>query len=322
MRDRLVPAALLSGLLLLAVELPAQIRSPNLVARLGHPPGTRLLMVNADDAGLLHAGNAATIASLDQGIVGSTTVMTVAPWFPEIAAYARTHRDKAIGVHLTFTSEWPGIRYGPVLGRGVVPSLVDSLGYFQKDLGSFAAHAVEAEVEAEGRAQIRRALDAGIDVSHLDAHMHALGRVPRLFDVLVRLAVEFDLPVRFIPPDDDARPAMAAKLNAAGIVFQDYVIIGADQREDETREAYWLRKLAAIEPGVNELYVHVARDDEELHAALGPEDFRTGAADRIAEWQLFSQAARLKALLDAQGVVLMRWKDLRDLQRRERVGRR
>lgn len=300
----------------------AQSTAPpkTLVERLGYPKGTKVLLVNADDAGLMHAENLGTESVLKAGIVTSATVMVASPWFPEFAAFARANPAFDIGVHLTLNSEWEGFRYGPVLGRTAVPSLVDSSGYLWPGLAAFYAHATVADAEAEGRAQIQRAIAAGIDVSHLDMHMHILGLDARFFDAYLDLAREFDLPVRFIPPSEELRRPQAARLRAAGIIFQDYVIVGADQEPGEQLDAYWRRKLRTLAAGVvTELYIHVANDDPELRAMTGDEPFRTGWRDRVAERKIFADDSGLRKILDTEGVKLIHWKDLRDLQRKERA---
>jgi predicted glycoside hydrolase/deacetylase ChbG (UPF0249 family) len=313
------PLALLAALVFTA-PLAAQAPTPTLVERLGFPRGTRVLVINADDAGLAHAENVATIEALRGTLVGSATVMTPAPWFVELATFARANPNVDFGVHLTFTSEWEGFRYGPVLGRSAVPSLVDSAGYLLPSVGAFHAKASLAEVEAEGRAQIQRAIDMGLDVSHLDMHMHALGLDARFFPVYLKLAREFDVPVRFLPPSEELRRAQAAQLRAAGIIFQDYVIVGADQEPGELLPAYWRRKLSQLQPGVvTELYIHMAVDQPEIRALLGDQPFRTGWRDRVEEYRIFTGDAELRRILDANNVKLVRWKDIRALQRRERA---
>jgi predicted glycoside hydrolase/deacetylase ChbG (UPF0249 family) len=305
-------------ILIAAARLSAQSPSPTLVERLGFPAGTKVLLVNADDAGLLHSENLATMEALKSGIVGSATVMTPSPWFPELAALAQANPQLDFGVHLTFTSEWEGFRYGPVLGAAAVPSLVDAQGYLLPGVAAFHAKATLADAEAEGRAQIERALAAGMDVSHLDMHMHVLGLDPRFFDVYLHLAQRFDLPVRFMPPSEELRRPQADRLRKAGIIFQDRIIVGADQEAGESLQSYWRRKLRQLTPGVTELYIHVALDQPELRAMTGDQLFRTGWRDRVEEYRIFTSDPELKRILDAAGVKLIRWKDLRELQRRER----
>ena len=48
---------------------------------------------------------------------------------------------------------------------------------------------------------------------------------------------------------------------------------------------------------------------------------RTGWRDRVEEYRLFVTDPELRRLLEIQGIKLIHWRDLRDLQRRERRGK-
>jgi len=160
----------LAGALL---EAHAQVNGKSLAEKLGFPRDAKLLIVHADDVGVTHSVNAATIRALDTGLVNSASIMVPCPWFPEIADYARSHPDLDFGLHLTLTSERVYYRWGPVASRDKVPSLVDENGYFHHDWTA-ATKINPKEVELELRAQIDRAYAMGVRPTHVDSHQYRL----------------------------------------------------------------------------------------------------------------------------------------------------
>src|SRR5438093_5240888 len=145
-----------------------------LAARLGYAPDAKLLIVHADDLGAAHSIDVASIKAFESGLVNSGSIMVPCPWLSEIAAYARNHPEADLGLHLTLTSEWTPYRWGPVLSKQRVPTLIDKSGYFYLTEDEAAAHINAREAEAEIRAQIERARAFGIQPTHLDSHMRTL----------------------------------------------------------------------------------------------------------------------------------------------------
>jgi predicted glycoside hydrolase/deacetylase ChbG (UPF0249 family) len=154
----------------------------------------RRVVVHQDDVGMCHGANEAFLELSRLGAVTSGSVMVPCPWFPEIAAAAAADPSLDLGVHLTLTSEKEHYRWGPISGAPSTSGLTDPAGYLWRDVASVRRHADPAAAEIELRAQVDRALAAGIDVTHLDAHMGAT-LAPELCAIYLRLGADYRLPV-------------------------------------------------------------------------------------------------------------------------------
>jgi hypothetical protein len=150
------------------------------------------LLIRADDIGMNHTVNTALREFIRSGVPFSASVMAPCPWFAEAATILRDNPQVGVGIHLTLNSEWADYRWGPVLGASAVPSLVDGNGYFFHTGAELLANGMDlGEVKAELRAQVRRALNAGLDVDYLDYHMLTAVSTPELRAVVEELAAEF-----------------------------------------------------------------------------------------------------------------------------------
>ena len=191
-----------------------------LAERLGYKPTDKILIVNGDDVGMCHAANEATIESLEKGLMTSSTMMVPCPWFNEIADYAKRNPQRDFGIHLCLTAEWKFYRWGPVASRGEVPGLIDSDGYMWRSVQEVYAHSKPEEALLEGRAQIKRALAAGVDVTHIDSHMGTFQYNPAYMDAYVQLAEEFNLPLRMASQatmEKNGAPTLREKFAAKGL---------------------------------------------------------------------------------------------------------
>lgn len=289
-------------------------RSRTVAQLLGYSDDARLLIINADDFAMCHAENAATITGLEQGAFCSATIMVPCPWFEEVVAFARRRPAADLGVHITHTSEWQSYRWGPVCGPGEVPSLVDTTGHFYRDVESVYAHARLDEVERETRAQIERALAAGIDVTHLDSHMGTVQLDVNYHDLYVRLAAEYRLPIRMAQRSWMQHMGMGqivALADQLGVLAPDHFWYGGPRTPEDTA-SYWTDLLRTLPPGVNELYVHAGLDDPEMRA-IGDMWMQ-----RAADFHFFTAPAT-RTLLRDLGITLMGYRALRELQRQLRV---
>jgi predicted glycoside hydrolase/deacetylase ChbG (UPF0249 family) len=149
------------------------------------------LLIRCDDVGMSHTVNAAVRELVETGVPFSTSVMIACPWYLEAVEILKANPQIGVGIHLTLNSEWKDYKWGPVLGAAKVPSLVDANGHFFASEAEFAANNVKLdEVERELRAQIERALRAGLRVDYLDYHMLTAVSTPELRAVVERLAEE------------------------------------------------------------------------------------------------------------------------------------
>jgi predicted glycoside hydrolase/deacetylase ChbG (UPF0249 family) len=176
----------------LSFGAPAQLAGQPDMPRHSGNPDQIYLIIRSDDAGMSHSVNMGLERLITSGLPVSVSVMFPTPWYQETVEILKRYPAVAVGIHLTLNSEWKNYRWGPVLGRGTVPTLVDADGYFFAT--SEALHRNNPniqEVEKELRAQIDRALRSGLKIDYVDYHMGTLMRYPEFRDLTERLAGEF-----------------------------------------------------------------------------------------------------------------------------------
>jgi predicted glycoside hydrolase/deacetylase ChbG (UPF0249 family) len=225
------------------------------------------------------------------------------PWYQETVEILKRHPAVSVGIHLTLNSEWKNYRWGPVLGRTAVPTLVDPDGYFFQSSEALRKNNPDlGEIEKELRAQIERALKSGLKIDYVDYHMGTAIRYPEFREVTERLAREFGL--------------------------------GMSGYFGETRHdpQYWapprqkldslLAMIDRLQPRFNMVITHVGIDDAELGALLdmnvdGPlpemSKNRQGELDALTS-RRFSDAVNARnvrlityrQLIEMQGLTAMR----------------
>ena len=288
-----------------------QTPKPSLVERLGFPPDTKVLIINADDFGMNHSTNVATMRALRVGGVTSATVMVPCPWFLEAVDFAKKNPKASIGVHTTLTSEWKYYKWGPVLGRTAVPSLCDDMGYFYPDVPFVYLNAKLDEVEKEVRAQIDKALAAGIDVTHIDSHMGTLQYAPGYHELYLKIAKDYNLPCRMAGRELMKKYGGEYLIDMAdemGILHPDELFMGDPPSIEET-EKWWKERLASVEPGkVTEIYIHCGELTPEMKATTG------SAGRRTADTEFFCKK-ETREYIKSLGIKLISYRELRYLQR-------
>ncbi len=274
---------------------------PTLAERLGYGAEDRVLILNCDDLGFCHSANVGVYEALRRGLGTSASLMVPCPWAAEAAA---EYAGEDVGVHLTLTSEWASYRWGPVTAS---TSLVDRTGRFPRTVEEVWSHATIEEARRECRAQVELALEWGVDVTHLDAHMGTVQTNPVLFEVYLELAADHRLPLRLSGADTEEVLGFPFRQPAAerGVVFPDHFIYVPGVGSRSTL----LELVPKLRPGVTEAYLHPAVDSPELRAAA-PDWER-----RVDDHQLLVHDDDFRQLLERHRVRLTGFRELRDCMR-------
>ena len=259
--------------------------------QLGLAEGAKGVLITGDDLGLCHAANTAVFSQLQAGTLAGASLIVPAPWAREaIVAY----RGEPISVQLTTTAEHLLYRWGPITAA---PSLHGGDGGFATSVVDLLDHADGDDLRREFRAQIERAVLWGFDVCGLTVHQDSALLRPEYFDVVLDLAVEFDLPLRLAERPDEELGFPATKLAAEeGICSPDRTIRVSGEVTIEAA-------LADLQPGLTEIIVRPADDTGELRAL---------AAD--AEARIRDHAA-LQDLHLERDITVVSWRDVRSAQR-------
>lgn len=294
---------------LLLVASSAGAQSKTIAERLGYPPDTKLLIVHADDLAVAHSVDAASFDALGKNAVTSASIMVPCPWLDEVSAYAKNHTNADLGLHLTLTSEWKLYRWGPVESKDKVASLLDPSGYLWPETGPAVQDIKAEEAEREIRAQVERAMAAGIHPTHLDSHMGVLFAKPELFAAYVKVAHEYHLPFLVVKVADE-RAKLLSLLSERDAVVDSIVMANPGVRADQWKEFYG-SAIKNLKPGLSEMIVHLGHDDAELQAVtIDHPEF--GSAWRQRDYD-FVTSPEFKKMLEENHIVLIRWRDLQRL---------
>jgi predicted glycoside hydrolase/deacetylase ChbG (UPF0249 family) len=139
----------------------------------------RRLVVNADDFGFTHDVNDGIVEAHRKGILTATTLMANGAAFDHAVTLARKNSSLDIGVHLVLVS-----------GR----SLLDC----DRPLPATVSEMLKAVVTGRLRvyeeldAQVRKIVDAGIQLTHLDAHKHT-HLFPPVLNAVARLSKKYGI---------------------------------------------------------------------------------------------------------------------------------
>ncbi|MEO9893949.1 polysaccharide deacetylase family protein [Aurantibacter sp.] len=281
----------------------------NAAQKLGFSANSKLLIIHADDAGLSHSENRATMQVLENGFVNSYSIMVPCPWFYEMAQYAKNNPRHDCGIHLTLTCEWENYKFGPVLPISEVPSLVDSNGHFYKKREQLRENASPEHVQKELKAQIDKALQFGLKPTHIDSHMYSVGSDTQFFKIYKELGKEYDLPVLL----NKQLMELVGLPPAENIDAEDFIIDKTYVGEFKYFEAgklsdFYSAVLNDLQSGLNLLLIHPAFDDNEMQGVtVNHPNF--GAAWRQIDFDFFTNKEN-QLILEENNIELITWKDI------------
>jgi predicted glycoside hydrolase/deacetylase ChbG (UPF0249 family) len=281
-----------------------------LAEKLGYTTQDKLLILHADDMGLCHSENMASILAMKIGMVNSAGLMMPCPWVKEAVDFSRLHPEADIGLELTMTCEWENYKWGPVAPVDKVPSLVDSTGFLKGSCQAFVDHAMVEEVEIEIRAQIEKALKMGIRPTHLDTHMGCLTSSPEIFKLFIRMGREYEIPCVL---DSFTIQLLSTEFRDA-LTPSDMIISrawGSNPSHFHSRMAeYYEQILNELPPGMHIIFTHLAYNNAEMQGISGSQIY-WGAKWRQEDFDFFT-SERCRDLLKNNNIHLITWRDIQE----------
>lgn len=278
----------------------------------------RYLIINADDYGMCFSVNEAVEHLFNEGFITSATLMTPCPWAEDAISRAKRNKKMRVGLHLTFNSEWKLYKWGPVCRTKVVSSLLDNNGYFYNNVAYLLKTAQPDDVIAEMEAQLHFMVKRGYRPTHVDNHMGSLyglaGRsfLQEVFAFCAKNQFNFRLPrstEAFGPVPETLEqqlPEMVEMANRIGIGILDHLcshtVALTPSDSYETFRDYYLNLIRNARPGITEIYLHPAKETEELKAIT------SNWQRRVWEYRLMLDDMVMKTI-ESEGIKLVGWTD-------------
>ena len=257
------------------------------------------IIVRADDIGAGHSINEACIDVYKNGIARSVEIMVPCAWYPEAVKMLKEVPGYDVGIHLTMTSEWENVKWGPITNA---QSLTDENGYFyptywegenftREQTLTHSDWAPE-EVEQELRAQIERAMrDLPDRITHMGIHMGGAGADPRIAEIQARLAEEYGL---------------ITSLEPYGVKRFDG-FKGARYAEEMIKNL--IEGLENIQSGTYLFVDHPGYDTPEMQA-LGHKGYMDVAKNRDGVTKAWTDS-EVKEVIERRGIQLLSYADLK-----------
>jgi hypothetical protein len=191
-----------------------------------------------------------------------------------------------------------------------ITSLLDSNGYFYASVQELGRKVKAEEAKKELKAQIDRAVAAGVHPTHLDTHMGSVLASPALIKIYVDLSDEYHIPILLPRTYLSWFPAdMAKSLENKIFLIDNTFILGQSQITGKWIDPY-KKAIEEMKPGFNEIIVHLAIDNDEMQAvSKGHQAY--GSAWRQNDLDMVL-STEFRDLLKANHIVLIGWREVKE----------
>lgn len=282
--------------------------------RLGYGPGSKVVLIEAPEAGLTWETTEAAAKGLAAGSVQATALLAPCPWFGQASKQFRGQPNLDVGLNIVITAPYEAYRWRPTLVGFPALSLIDDEGFFWRDPRQVSANARREDLERELDAQLELLLRQGIRPTHLWCYQGAVFTRSDLAAAVLRVARKHWIPVMLV----DLTPERIAKLRAVGLPIDDglaqmiraFPLPKVDDLKfspsgdtyEEHRDAF-VTLLKGLEPGLTVIHVSPAVE--------------TPALQQITRhWQRHAWDAKMledpavKAALEADGLQRTTWREI------------
>ena len=288
--------------------------------RLGFKKEDKVVIFHIDDMGFSHSSNIASFECLDYGIASCGSLIVPSPWFLEAVKMYKKNPVYDLGVHLTFTCEYDFYRWRALSTVDKASGLLDHENCLWRTTEETIQHVTVNAAEAEMRAQIERAIQSGIKISHIDSHMGAVMHT-KFIPTYLKLAREYNV-AAFLPRPTNQQlidqgmgdqikvfEKLFENIEEMGIPVLDHMIIDTGGEQPDKLK-YYCDQFNKIEPGVTHFLFHSAKMTNELQA-ITPDS----AVWRNQDYEAFINP-KLKECIKENDIKVIGYKDIAELTRK------
>ena len=273
---------------------------------------SKYLIINADDFGYNEQQNNAIIELLNEGLITSTSLLTVAPQAKAAVDFSKKN-NIGVGVHLTINSDNENNKWQSLSN---VKSFKDGLPHSQKDL---IFKTTRKDVRKELEEQYRFITDNGGTVDHADNHCGTLyginGR--RFYIDAFDFCAEHKLPYRFPKTSGFLERQLGRSVPEVLKQYQQVIVRSGVKRgvkllddlvsnpwsisrigDCNTLEKYYLDAVDNCIDGVTEIF---------LHPALPTNNNDAEWQKRVFEYEILKSGCLLERAKQ-KGITVVSWK--------------